>query len=287
MRGTRRVEAGIVLGALLIALVSAAFAQEYTIRPGDILEISVLGEPSVSGPATVTPDGKLVLHMAGEIPATGRTLSQLTQMITAELRQFVRDPQVAVSMRSSRRQFAYVLGRVARPGAYEIEAGWTISQLVAAAGGPAPEAALAKTLVMRKERTIPVDLEKLIIEGNASANFTLEPDDVVLVPETKERVLIMGQVQKPGAYPVRAGDRLTDALGAAGGLTSNASVNEVGVIRRQGEKSAVTRVNLNKFYKDADTTQNIVLKPDDIVFVPEKGADWMTWLTPLLLLFHL
>ncbi len=287
MRGTRRVEAGIVLGVLLIALALPAFAQEYTIRPGDILDISVLGEPSVSGVATVTPDGKLVLHMAGEIPAAGRTLPQLTQMITEELRQFVRDPQVAVSIRSSRRLFAYALGRVARPGAYEIERGWTISQLVAQAGGPAPEAALARTVVMRRDQTIPVDLEKLIVGGNASANFSLEPDDVVLVPETKERVLIMGQVQKPGAYPVKAGDRLIDALGAAGGLTPNASAYEVGVIRRQGEKSTVTRVNLNKFYKNADTTQNIVLKPDDIVFVPEKGVDWSTLLLPWLLLFHL
>jgi protein involved in polysaccharide export with SLBB domain len=287
MRGARSVEAGIVLVAVLITLASPAFAEEYTVRPGDILEISVLGEQAVSGPATVTPDGKLVLHMAGEIPATGRTLSQLTQMITVALKQFVRDPQVAVSIRSSRRLFAYVLGRVARPGAYEIEKGWSISQLVAAAGGPANEAALARTLVMRKDETIPVDLEKLIVGGNTSANFLLEPDDVVLVPEVKERVLIMGQVQKPGSYAFKAGDRVVDALGAAGGLTANASVNEVGVIRRQGQKPAVTRLDLDKFYKNADATQNITLQPDDIVYVPEKGVDWLTILNPFFLILHL
>lgn len=290
MRGARRAEAGMLLGALLIGLILSASAAEYTIRPGDVLDVSVLGEPSVSGAATVTPDGKLVLHMVGEIPAAGRTLSQLTQTITAELKKFVRDPQVAITVRSPRRLLAYVLGQVTHPGAYEMERGWTISQLVAAAGGTAKEAALAKTLVMRKDQTIPVDLEKVIIEGNASANFLLEPDDIVLVPETKERVLIMGQVQKPGAYAFKAGDRLTDALGAAGGLTPNASVNEVGVIRRQGEKSAVTRVDLNKFYKHADATQNVALQPDDIVYVPEKGVDWVQLLNPfstLLLLFHL
>lgn len=290
MRGARRAGAGTLLGALLIGLILPAFAAEYTIRPGDVLDVSVLGEPSVSGAATVTPDGKLVLHMVGEIPAAGRTLSQLTQTITAELKKFVRDPQVAVTVRSPRRLLAYVLGQVTHPGAYEMERGWTISQLVAAAGGTAKEAALAKTLVMRKDQTIPVDLEKVIMEGNASANFPLEPDDIVLVPETKERVLIMGQVQKPGAYAFKAGDRLTDALGAAGGLTPNASVNEVGVIRRQGEKSAVTRVDLNKFYKHADATQNVALQADDIVYVPEKGVDWVQLLNPLstlLLLFHL
>jgi polysaccharide biosynthesis/export protein len=289
MRRVRKAKLGILLGALLIVCGLPAFGAEYTIRPGDILDISVLGEPALSGASTVTPDGKLVLQMAGEVPAAGRTLSQLTQLITAELRKFVREPQVAVSIRSSRRLFVYVLGKIARPGAYEIERGWTISQLVAQAGGPAPEAALARTMVMRGDQSIPVDLEKLIVAGNPSANFVLEPDDVILVPETKEHIVIMGQVARPGAYALKPGERVIDALSEAGGPTSSASVNEVGVIRRQAvQNTAVTRLDLSKFYKNADATQNIALQPDDIVYVPEKGTDWLTtFLGPLLTLFGL
>ena len=268
----RRVEAGIALGVLLIALVSPVAGQEYTIRAGDVLDISVLGEPAVSGPATVSPDGKLPLQMAGEIPAAGLTLSQLTQKITEALKQFVREPQVIVTIRSSHRLYAYVLGQVARPGAYEIDKGWTISQLVAVAGGPATEAALARALVMRNEKTIPVDLQKLIIEGNALANLPLEPGDVVIVPQTTTRIVLMGAVLKPGTYSVKPGDRLVDALAAAGGLTDKASTKEIGVIRRDGQTAAVTRVDLGKFYKNGDVTQNIVLRSEDVVYVPEKSG---------------
>ncbi len=275
MRLARGAKTGIVLGVLLIALASSGFAQEYTIRPGDIVDISVLGEPAVSGTATVSPDGEIMLPMAGVIPAAGLTLSQLTQKIKEQLRQFVRDPQVTVSIRASHRQYAYVLGQIAHPGAYEIDKGWTVSQLVAVAGGPTNEAALARTLVMRKEKTIPFDLEQVLIEGNASADVSLESGDVVIVPETKNRVLVMGGVQKPGPYMFRAGDRVVDVLSAAGGLTPKASMKDIGVIRQQGQKPAVTPINLNKFYKDGDLTQNIVVQPRDIVYVPERsGVDW-------------
>jgi len=288
MRGARRAEVGILVAALLIALVLPAFAQEYTIRPGDILEISVLGEPSVTGPASVSPDGTLTLQMAGEIQAAGLTLPQLTKKITEELRKFVRDPQVAVSIRSSHRLYAYVIGRVVHPGAYEIDHGWTVSQLVAVAGGPEHEAALARALVMRNDKSIPVDLEQLLIEGNASANLSLEPGDVVIVPETRTRVVVMGGVQKPGPYSYRPGDRLVDLLSAAGGLTPKASMAEIGVIRRQGQKAAVTHVDLSKFYKNGDVTQNVVLQPEDVVYVPEKtGIDWINLLGPLATLFLL
>ncbi len=267
----RRLEAGIALGVLLIALVSPVVGQEYIIRAGDVLDIAVLGEPLVSGPATVSPDGNLALQMAGQIPAAGLTLSQLTQKITEALKQFVREPQVLVTIRSSHRLYAYVLGQVARPGVYEIDRGWTISQLVAVAGGPATEAALARALVMRNEKTIPVDLQKLIIEGNASANFSLEPGDVVIVPQTTTRIALMGAVLKPGSYAVKPGDRLVDVLSAAGGLTDKASTNEIEVIRREGQAAAVTRVDLGKFYRNGDVTQNVVLRPEDVVYVPEKG----------------
>jgi len=284
MRVARRVEAGIVLGALLIALVCPcpALGQEYTIRTGDVLEIFVLGEPQVSGNATVSPDGDLVLAFAGVIPVVGLTLPQVTQKITEALREYVRDPRVTVSIRAAHRQYAYVLGQIARPGAYEIDKGWTISQLVAVAGGPKTEAALARTLVMRKETTIPVDLSQVLVDGNTSSNLALEAGDVVIVPESKDRVVVMGAVQKPGPYLFKPGDRVVDALSAAGGPTQKATMSEIGLIRQEGQKPGVKPLNLDKFYKSGDAAQNLALRPGDIVYVPEHtGVDWSSLLSGL------
>lgn len=291
MRRVQRVKAGMVLAVLAAALTSSAFAQEYTIAPQDILDISVLGEPGLSGLFPVSPDGKIALPLAGQVTASGLTLPQLTQKLSAELRQYVRDPQVTISVRQTapHRRLVYLVGQVTKPGAYEMEDGWTIAGLVAVAGGPTPAAALPRVLIVRKDTTVPVNLEKLLVEGDPSANVSLEPGDVVIVPETTERIVVMGAVAKPGPYIFKPGDRIVDVLSLAGGPSGDAVINEVGVIRQTGAaKPIVTPVNLEKFYKDGDMSQNIPLRSGDIVYVPQRaGINWSTVLSGLGFLVYL
>jgi polysaccharide biosynthesis/export protein len=293
----RGVAAGLVLGLTLLAIVPPGLTQdlthEYTISPGDVLDISVLGEPELTGPVTVSPDGTIILQMVGQIPAAGLTLTQITDRLTTELRQYIKEPMVTVTVRqaASHRQFVYLLGQVFHPGAYEMQKGWTLAELVAVAGGPTPGASLPQALILRKETTIPVDLKQLIVDGDASANVSLEPGDVVIVPETKNKVVIMGGVAKPGPYLFKDGDRVVDVLSAAGGPTPKAVTNQIGVVREEGKKPTVLPVDLQKFYKDGDKSQNVLLLPGDIVYVPEKGGpDWsavMSGLTGITYLFLL
>jgi len=293
MRVKREVAAGLVLGLMLLTATSPAVPEEYTVSSGDILDITVLGEPSVTGPQTVSPEGTIVLSFVGQVGVAGLTLSQVTTKLTTELGKFIRNPQVVVSVRqaSLRRHFVYLLGQVARTGAYEMQKDWTLAELLAVAGGPTPGAALPRALILRKSTTIPVDLEQLLVEGNAAANVPLEPGDVVIVPETKNRVVLMGEVAKPGPYLFRSDDRIVDILSAAGGPTPKASLSDIGIIRQQGPKTSVTHVDLDKFYKNGDISQNAPLQPGDIVYVPGRGG--VTWdsflqtLTPLTYLFLL
>lgn len=288
----RELAAGVALGLLLLMVVPPALTQEYALSPGDVLEVSVLGEPEASGSGTVNPDGKITFPLIGGVQASGLTLLQLTQRVTAELKRFIRDPQVTISIRQAapNRRFAYLIGDVARPGAYEMQPGWTLAELVAVSGGPGPGAALSRVVILRKHAAIPVDLAQLLIEGDASANVALEPGDVVIVPLSKERVAVMGAVAKPGPYLVSPGDRIMDVLSAAGGPTSAAAISNVGVVRQSaGEKPRVVPVDLDKFYKSGDTKQNIPLIPGDIVYVPEKaaGVNWSSLLSNLSILFYL
>jgi protein involved in polysaccharide export with SLBB domain len=201
----------------------------------------------------------------------------VTDKIAAALKDFIREPQVVVAIRqaSPRRQFAYLLGQVARPGAYEMQDGWTVAELVAVAGGPTSGAALSRAFIVRKSETIPVNLEQLLDSGNPSANATLSSGDLVIVPETKSRVVIMGQVAKPGPYGIKAGDRVVDVLSSAGGPTQGARTDEIGIIRQKDSKPVVTPINLDKFYKSGDLSQNLTLEPGDVIYVPTKaGVNW-------------
>jgi protein involved in polysaccharide export with SLBB domain len=274
----RGVAVTLVLGLVLLVFPTPALPQEYHVGPGDVLEVSVVGEPVVSGPVTVSPDGNIVLPLVGPVFVNDLTLPQVTDKVKAALKDFIREPQIVVAMRqaSPRRQFAYLLGQVARPGVYEMQEGWTVADLVAVAGGPAPSAALSKAFILRKSETIPVNLEQLLIDGNTSANLPLTSGDLVIVPETRSRVVIMGQVNKPGPYLLKAGDRVVDVLSSAGGPTPNAGTHQIGIIRQKESKPTVTPVDIDKFYKSGDMSQNLALEPGDIIYVPEKaqGLDW-------------
>src|SRR5438309_11685444 len=88
--------AALVLGLALMAIVPSTGAQDYTIGPGDTLDISVLGE--WSAPLTVTSDGKITLPQAREISIDGLTLLLETDNVTEPQQPSVKDPLVTTQI---------------------------------------------------------------------------------------------------------------------------------------------------------------------------------------------
>ena len=88
-------------------------------------------------------------------------------------------------------------------------------------------------------------------------------------------ILVLGQVNSPGSYTVVGGKTtVLDAVVKAGSFTKNADLTSV-VITHRGITNAKgiatgTRVNLDRVIMNADMSQNIVLNPEDMVYVPEK-----------------
>lgn len=68
----------------------------YIIGPGDNVNIFVWGNPDISTTAIVRPDGKITIPLAEDLPASGKTPSQLARVMEKELSKYVRDPQVVI-----------------------------------------------------------------------------------------------------------------------------------------------------------------------------------------------
>jgi polysaccharide export outer membrane protein len=254
--------------------------QPYTVGPGDMLDVWTLGEPSASGTVTVDPDGNLTLPLTGQVAVGGLTVDQIAQKLAEVLKKYLRDPQVVVAIHAAaQRNYVYLMGQVTHPGAYQWQKGWSLAQLFSIAGGPTPRAALGQALILRNNTTIPIDLQRLLLDGDTTANVPLRAGDVVMVPETKNQVTIMGAVGRPGQYTFRPGDRVVDVLSAAGGPVQGARVNDIGVVRvdtQDPKKGTVLHVNLDKYYKSGDLTQDVALLPGDVVYVPQHtGVNWL------------
>ncbi|WP_395671498.1 polysaccharide biosynthesis/export family protein [Phenylobacterium sp.] len=85
------------------------------------------------------------------------------------------------------------------------------------------------------------------------------------------RVIVGGQVKNPGVYAITARPTVLEAVMIAGGLNPESRMTEVVVLRLRPDNTAMMRkVDLRAFVSRADTTQNIRLEPEDMVFVPRS-----------------
>jgi polysaccharide export outer membrane protein len=107
----------------------------YTIGPGDVLDISVWKEAALTKLVIVLPDGKISFPLIGEVRAAGLTIDQLKQQLKDKLKRFVPNPNLSVSVHQVNSLQIYVIGKVNNPGRYVLNAELNVLQALAIAGG--------------------------------------------------------------------------------------------------------------------------------------------------------
>ncbi len=158
----------------------------YLIGAQDVLDISVWKEPDLSRSVPVRPDGKISLPLLNDVQAAGLTPSQLTVQITAGLNKFMTNPQVTVIVSQINSQRIYILGEVARPGAFALVPGMTILQALSDAGGLTPFANSKKIYVMReqggKREKLFFNYKEVLDGKRPEQNVDLKPGDTIVIP---------------------------------------------------------------------------------------------------------
>ena len=89
--------------------------------------------------------------------------------------------------------------------------------------------------------------------------------------ETKSRVFITGEVQKPGAYVLRPGTDLMQALAQAGGLGNFAAGRRIQIHRKVRGQDTIFLFDYRAYESGSGQTENINLRAGDVVIVPERG----------------
>jgi len=159
-------------------------------------------------------------------------------------------------------------------GIYSLKQGQTVGDVIRATGGVTPQANLKRAYIERvsgtKRQTIPVDLEKILIQDDRTADVLLENGDYLILPALEDKVHILGEVRSPGSFDYSPSRRLIDYIGDAGGTTERSKLGEIRLVRGSAISPQVTKLNLNDTIKHASEAGNPVLQPGDIVYVPSK-----------------
>jgi polysaccharide export outer membrane protein len=265
----------VVLALLLILRLPAAAANpDYHVHAGDVLNVQVFGEQTLSQPTTVLPDGSIVYPLIGRQRVAGKTIQDVNAQIASAMRAYVHDPIVNVSVTSEGLLNILVLGNVKTPGKYPLPPESRLTDALAAAGGLGlidREYPVAR-LSLGAQSLQTVSLQRLLHDGDLSLNVPLESNTVIYVPSPSLiRVRVLGAVDKPGEISVGEGDRLSMAIAGAGNSTNaNGDLNKIRITRTKADGSTENfQVNLYRELQQGDLRSDPVLQKGDIVYVPQ------------------
>jgi len=235
------------LQALLRERESAANPVNYVIAGGDKLNIRVQQMQELSGEFRVSEDGKVTLSLLGPVELAGLTEPKASEKLAHLLAEFVKDPQVTVSVAEIHGSQVSIMGAVARPGAYPIRGvNQTIADVITQAGGltkdagpalyfsPAGESTgvggrretaadlglggTAPGLFAGAQHSLTIDLMPLYQGRNVpDLLMPVRPGDMIVVSAAGE-VFVDGWVNNPGALKLARGMTLTQAIANAGGM---------------------------------------------------------------------
>jgi len=248
----------------------------YRINPRDIIEISVYQEPDLTKTLIVNQAGVIVYPLLGNIVVSGLTAEELEKKITELLAaDYLVSPQVIVSIKESVK--ISVLGKVNRPGTYELKSNLTILSAIINAGGFNSDANPEEVQIVRLDKdskvTIKVDVDSILKDREQKLDVPLEPEDLVLVgglSQSDSQVIIFGEVKRPGTYKYTAGMDIIEALALAGGLTDVAAADGTKIMREKDGKRKVVRIPLGSILKGGKQNQDINLEPNDTIVVPQS-----------------
>jgi len=163
----------------------------YVIGPGDTLNVFVWGDNELSTEVVVRPDGLITTPLVEDLPASGKTPTELARTLEARLSKFVKNPKVTVSVTNFVGRYTEqvrVVGQAAQPQSLPYRDGMTLLDVIIAVGGLTEFAAGNKATIVRKvhgkTEQYRVRLDDLIRDGDISANTRMMPGDVLIIPES-------------------------------------------------------------------------------------------------------
>jgi polysaccharide export outer membrane protein len=170
---------------------AAAKTPEYLIGPGDNVNIIVWRNPEVSMSVPVRPDGKITTPLVEDLPAAGKTSTELARDIEKALAKYIQQPVVTVIVTGFVGTYSEqirVIGQATKPTALPYRDGMSLMDVLIAVGGVTEFASGNRAQVIRtvdgKQQRFAVRLDDLLKSGDLSANLAMRPGDVLVIPES-------------------------------------------------------------------------------------------------------
>jgi polysaccharide export outer membrane protein len=262
--------------------VTGQAGQDYKVGGYDVLSITVYEEKDLSRDAVrVSADGHISFPLIGRVKVDGLATADIEKLISRKLAEgkYLLDAHVSVMVNDYKSKKYLVLGSVKNPASYPLQAQERVLDAISKAGGLEFQKTGKKGMIIRTENpntanerkiVINFDLMSLLKGKDQISNIFLFDKDVLYVPPA-EHFYIIGQVKEPGSHPIT--DReitLVEAISMAGGFTPIAARNRTRIIRVENGVEKIIEVRVDSITDAGKKIQDVVIQPNDIIFVPES-----------------
>ena len=212
---------------------------DYLIKPGDEIVITLWGSIDAEVRAVVDSSGRISIPRVGPIFVSGVRYSDLADTISKRVGQVFRNFELSAALGRLRGLRVFVTGYVSRPGAYSVSSLSTLTAALTQSGGPTAAGSFRIATLRREGRALAVfDLYDFLLKGDRSADLVLQPDDVIQVGPVGPQVALIGSINQPAIFEIKAGETVKDVVAMAGGFSALADRSRL-TLERLGERSGV------------------------------------------------
>lgn len=169
------------------------FHEEYTLQPGDVIEITIY-EGTAEGERkrgtekfTISTAGEIFYELLGGVKVSGMSASQLEREITDGLKQYIRAPRAKVQIIEYSGRAVLVFGEVNKVGIYTLKENIRIAEFLASIGGTSRDADIRRVIISRNNgEIVRFNLEKFLFDNDNSKNVILEEGDKIIVLKKRQ-----------------------------------------------------------------------------------------------------
>ncbi len=251
-------------------LASSSIPTQVLLSPDDTIRLTVLSYPALSTIAIVQQDGSVSLPLIGELPAANRSIADLRHEVEERFLNHIKPKAVKFRMGDTVRLSVWQQPELSSDATVIADGTLTfpLAGRIKAEGRSLSEVSQEVADRISEHVRNP---KVVLMPQNFNRDLLLQPQASLTIEKLRARTLaVLGEVNMPGLLQIPGGSiRVMDVLAMAN-HRNTADLNSVVVIRNYKDREpAYRQLHMNDFMDGSDLTQNIYLRPDDIVFVPK------------------
>jgi len=261
------------------------YKYNYTLGPGDVIDIKFLTNADSSGVFTINSDGYVEIPYVGLVDLNNSTIQESKKKILEAAIKFYKNPEFQIDIKEFNSSTVYLLGAVRKPLSLKMTLSpITLLDLVSKGSEGSGVSNFSEldynnnnAYLRRDGQVYEINIINASLNKDTKENFFLKKGDIVFIDKNSDGVFVLGEFDKPGFYVPGRNHSLTQLISTRVVNQLTANMKKIYVIRENTNKSFYVDV----FHLNADNPTNLIaannfiLKPNDIVLIqPAELTKW-------------